>query len=418
MAIRVVVVGGGAAGGACARALAATAETDGYVLDVTVVSVEARRPYNRTTVNKGLLSGAAGEHEITLAELDHPDIRWLLDVAAVGLDAHSRTVTLSTGRELAADAVVIATGAQPRGLDADIDPAAAHRVLPLRTPAHTARLRQLAAAGPVVVAGAGLIGSEVPASLQQLGCAVTLVDPADHPLSGHVGPLVGTWAADTLTAQGVVLHMGATVAAVRAPGGQRQPLTVTLSDGTVLPAAAVVSAVGARLDTDWLAGSGIAEHPSAAGLLVDGEQRVVGHSGLYAAGDLAARPGATSPIRLEHWGEALRQGRRAARTVLTDLNLYGGEPDDAASTAEVVSFSTYLGPIKLTMLGSPGRDRAEHVVFGAPDQQRFLVAYTLDEAVVGAVGVGGARAANRIKPLVARGADLDDVRGVLRALAG
>ncbi len=132
--MQVVVVGAGAAGSAAAAALResvqAVNESD---LKVTVVGAEDRLPYNRTTVNKGLLSGAVNDTGITLPGMADLGVDWRTGSIAVALDAATLVVTLRDGTRLQGDAVVLATGAAPRPLPAPVEDAARHRVLQLRT---------------------------------------------------------------------------------------------------------------------------------------------------------------------------------------------------------------------------------------------------------------------------------------------
>jgi len=148
-----------------------------------------------------------------------------------------------------------------------------------------------------------------------------------------------------------------------------------------------------------------ATHPHDAGVLVDAQQRVIGRPGLYAAGDLAAVPGPDgTPLRVEHWGAALEQGRNAAQALLADLGvLPPTEAGPAAATPPVPSYSTYVHATKLTILGWPAAAVAERPVLGRAGDPRFALALIdASERVVGAVGVGGARAVNQLRPLIAR----------------
>ena len=109
---RVLVVGAGAAGSAAATVLAQAAAE----LEVEIVGAEDRLPYNRTTVNKGLLSGAVDAAGIALPGMDLPGVTWRLGERVVHLDPMNRSVRLAGGEQLTADAVVLAVGARPRRL--------------------------------------------------------------------------------------------------------------------------------------------------------------------------------------------------------------------------------------------------------------------------------------------------------------
>lgn len=411
--MQVVVVGAGAAGSAAAAALRENAQAVGETdLKVTVVGAEDRLPYNRTTVNKGLLAGAVDDAGITLPGMADLVVNWRTGSVAEALDAATLVVTLRDGTRLQGDAVVLATGAVPRPLPAPVEDAARHRVLQLRTAADTHRLRALfsgADAGSgglrrVVVAGAGLIGTEAAAVLQGLGCEVSLVDPAPLPMARHVGPRVAAWMVTAHRAAGVDLHLGTRITHVRADDAD---VLVDLSDGQSLKAAAVVACLGVQPATAWLIDSGVPTPAEGAslngGVVVDAGQRVAGLPGVYAAGDLAAVPGPDgSPTRVEHWGAALEQGRIAAASVLSDLGVTTAGAAGSPARA-MPSYSTYVHGTKVTILGWPMLAVAERPVLGGPADPRFALAL-LDSAdrVVAAVGVGGARAVNALRPLIER----------------
>jgi len=139
----VVVVGAVAAGSAAAAAVRRSAPA----VDVVVVGAEEWGPYNRTTVNKGLLSGAVDDAGIALPGMDRIGIDWRTGTVARSLDARARIVELSDGSRLAGDAIVLATGAEARALPGPIEDGARERVLTLRTAVDAARLRALIAAG-------------------------------------------------------------------------------------------------------------------------------------------------------------------------------------------------------------------------------------------------------------------------------
>jgi 3-phenylpropionate/trans-cinnamate dioxygenase ferredoxin reductase subunit len=151
--------------------------------------------------------------------------------------------------------------------------------------------------------------------------------------------------------------------------------------------------------------------------LLDLPGRAVGCPRFYAAGDLAAVPGPDgTPIRIEHWGSALAQGRRAAASVLADLGRTRLHAD--APVIEAPSYSTYVHGTKLTIVGWANAAVAETVVHGEVGEQRFTIALVDGgRRIVAAVGVGGARIANRLRELIARRADIGEVDSALRSAA-
>ncbi|MFA5491048.1 MAG: FAD-dependent oxidoreductase, partial [Candidimonas sp.] len=106
---------------------------------------------------------------------------------------------------------------------------------------------------------------------------------------------------------GVAFHMGTSFTAI----GET---TVTLSDGTILPADLVIIGVGVRPRTALAEAAGLAVER---GIVVNARLETA-VSGIYAAGDVArwADEGESGTIRVEHWVVAERQGQVAAENML------------------------------------------------------------------------------------------------------
>ncbi|MHA6631438.1 FAD-dependent oxidoreductase [Pseudonocardia sichuanensis] len=191
-------------------------------------------------------------------------------------------------------------------------------------------------------------------------------------------------------------------------------MIVTLDDGSRVRADAVVASLGVRPAVGWLRASGIS---LSNGVSVDSGMRMLDHRGFYAAGDLAAVPGpGGTPLRTEHWGAALAHGRTAAASVLADLGL--AEAAGGAVSVEPPGYSTYVHGTKLTMVGSAHDAVGEAVVHGAVGEERFTVALLdRDGRISAAVGVGGARIANRLRGLIARRGEIGEVDQVLAEAA-
>jgi NADPH-dependent 2,4-dienoyl-CoA reductase/sulfur reductase-like enzyme len=125
---------------------------------------------------------------------------------------------------------------------------------------------------------------------------VTLVEPQAQPLMSVLGERLGSAFADLHRGHGVDLRLG------------------TSFDGTSpVPADLVLVAVGAapRLDLAEAAGLDVD-----GGVLVDATLRT-SHPDVYAAGDIAAHDHPLlGRLRVEHWDNAIQQGRAAARNML------------------------------------------------------------------------------------------------------
>lgn len=403
---RVIVIGGGGAGSAAAQALHQSTSR----LDVVVIGAEDFPPYNRTAVNKGLLSGAVEEEDIVLPGMELPGYTWKLGRTATALDPVRRRVELDDGSSFDADAVLIATGAAPRELPVEVASAAHDRVVSLRKISDTRRVRELTIASPsgsTLTVGAGLIGNEIADVLVGSGQQVILSDPSPLPMQKRLGRTVAEGVVRTHLSAGVDVRQGVSVSEVWAESDR---LFARFDDGSRVMTDTIIVANGVTPVTGWLEGSGVPlqEGNRAGGILVDEHQRVLGMPGIYAAGDVAALPGPHGrPIRVEHWATALQQGRSAASSIIADL---ADETTDRLPPEELPlrlapSCSTYVDGTKITVVGDPSAGVREQFVLGNPDTSRFAVAFLdTNDRAVGAVGVGGARAVNRLRSAIGRGA--------------
>jgi NADPH-dependent 2,4-dienoyl-CoA reductase/sulfur reductase-like enzyme len=182
-------------------------------------------------------------------------------------------------------------------------------------------------------------------------------------------------------AHGVHFHLGHSIDAFA--GGDRIR-SVSLSNGTELPADVVIEAVGSVANTEWLAGNGL---DLTDGVLVDESMRVATDlAPVVAVGDIARHPNALFggiARRIEHWNMPTETGRRAGATLAALLA--GGEPDGAPFTA-MPSFWSDQYDYTLQSFGMPGiADRIE-VVDGDPDGP-CIVEYHDSSGLVGVVGV-------------------------------
>ncbi len=112
---RVLVVGASASG----LTTAETLRRKGYAGAITVLGDEPHVPYDRPPLSKQVLSGAWAPERAALRTgeaLAALDAEFVRGDAAVGLDLAARCVRTESGRELQADAIVIATGVRARRL--------------------------------------------------------------------------------------------------------------------------------------------------------------------------------------------------------------------------------------------------------------------------------------------------------------
>ncbi|MCT9084832.1 NAD(P)/FAD-dependent oxidoreductase, partial [Streptomyces fulvoviolaceus] len=278
-------------------------------------------------------------------------------------------VRTESGRELQADAIVIATGVRARRLPGTDGLTGVHV---LRTLDDALALRtDLLASSRLVVVGEGVLGSEIAATARTLGLDVTLAGPLAAPMALQVGPLVSGLLGDLHTEQGVRLRLGTGVVGLTDEDGR--VAGVQLGTGEVLPADVVVVAIGANPATEWLADSGLELDN---GVVCDSRCRAA--EGIYAVGDVARwqHEGLGRLIRMENRTNATEQAMAVAGAILGEDKPY----------APVPYFWTDQYDAKLMVHGFLPADAEVDVVEGDLTARRFVVRYRQDGRVTGVLG--------------------------------
>ena len=386
----VVIVGGGLAAARAAEQLR-KAEYPG---PVTIVSDEARLPYDRPPLSKDVLHADLDDVTLKPAEFyDENNITVRLGSAAVSLDTAARTLTLADGAVLGYDDLVIATGLAPKRIPSF---PALEGIRVLRSLDDALALRAHAAtARHAVIIGAGFIGCEVAASLRKLGVDVVLVEPQPAPLASVLGEEVGNLVTRLHRAEGVDVRTGIGVAEVRGENGHVS--AVVLSDGSELAADLVVVGIGSRPVTDWLEGSGVEVDN---GVVCDEAGRTSA-AGVWALGDVACwRDAAGHQARVEHWSNVAEQAR-----VVVPAILGRAAPD----VVVVPYFWSDQYDVKIQCLGEPAATDVVHLV--EDDGRKFLAYYERDGVVAGVVGGGMPGKVMKCRVKIASGAPISDVLG-------
>jgi 3-phenylpropionate/trans-cinnamate dioxygenase ferredoxin reductase subunit len=306
---RTVIVGGGLAGLRTAEEL----RRHGYAGEVAMIGAERHSPYDRPPLTKKFMLGEVNDVSLA-ADFAALKVEPLLGERAVGLTAEGRTggVVLTSRRELAFSALVLATGANPVRLRGT----GPQRTL--RTVDDASTLRSALRPGVrLAIVGAGWIGAELATAAAGLGCDVTVLEAGPAPLAGALGPQAGARTVPWYEAAGVELRLGQAVETVE-PGG------LALPGGGWLAADEVVVAVGVRPAVEWLAGSGIILDN---GVRADERLRTA-IPGVYAVGDCAAFWSSRYQrrLRVEHWDGALHGPETVAANICGSDQAYDPVP--------------------------------------------------------------------------------------------
>ena len=208
------------------------------------------------------------------------DVRVLTE--ALSIDPVKKEVqvqSLESGNKysLAYDKLVLSPGASPI-----VPPIpGVERALTLRTVEDVERIVVQVMAKPqsAVVIGGGFIGVEIAENLIHKGITTSVIEASDQVLA-PLDPEMATLVAKEMRLQKVDLRLGVSVTAIN-------PKTVTLSDGTELPAELVILAIGVRPDISLAKNAGL-ETGTRNGIKVDEFNRT-SNKDIYAIGDVAEK---------------------------------------------------------------------------------------------------------------------------------
>lgn len=352
----VIIIGGGAAGLACASELRRL----GYRRAITMLSADSDAPYDRPNLSKDYLAGSAAEEWLPLrSDSWYSDnaIDLRLGVEVVRIDPDARTVDLASGEVLPFDRLLIATGAAPnrlalRGFDLP-------NVFELRSVGDCRAIIEQAKPGRrAAIIGSSFIGLEAAAALRARDVEVTVVSPEQVPFERVFGAELGTFLVKLHENNGVRFRLGRVAASF---DGSR----LDLADHTNIEADLVLVGIGARPWTILAEAAGLAEP----GRVPVNEYLETRAAGIYAGGDIAAYPDPISGelVRIEHWVHAQRQGQTAAANMLGLRQRFDAVP----------FFWTEQYGVAVRYVGHAG-DWDEVAVDGSLANGEFVVRYFVD----------------------------------------
>ncbi|MFC7488613.1 NAD(P)/FAD-dependent oxidoreductase [Knoellia sp. CPCC 206453] len=349
----VAIVGGGLAGATVAESL----RERGFDGEIVVFAAERHLPYERPPLSKGVLLGdkesdSAFVHDDAWWREHDIDVRTGTEVQSI--DLAGRRVVTTTG-EQPYEWLVLATGSEPRRLRlADESGKPVHY---LRTLEDSLALKAALTDGArIAIIGGGWIGLEVASAARQAGAAVTVHEGADLPLLAVLGPEVGQLFADLHRGHGVDLRLGAPVTADDLSDADLVVVGIGAS-----PRTALASAAGLEVDD---------------GVLVD-ELLRTSDEHVLAVGDIAsqAHPVLGRRVRVEHWDNAIGQGKAAAATIAGSVEPY----------AKLPYFFTDQYDLGMEYFGSVGPDGYDRVQTKGDFSGPFRAWWIRDDVVVAAM---------------------------------
>jgi 3-phenylpropionate/trans-cinnamate dioxygenase ferredoxin reductase component len=304
----IVIVGASLAGGTAA----VTLREEGYDGDIVLIGAERELPYSRPPLSKGYLRGQDRFEDQLVKPASYyaeQRIELKLGVRATAIDPKEKLVDLEGGERVAYDRLLVTTGGRNRTFT--VPGADLSGVFQLRTVQDCDRIRAAVAPGRrAVVVGFSFIGSEVSASLRQLGVEVVAIEGARVPLARVLGDEVGRVLADIHRDRGVQL---VSEDAVDALAGSDRVTRVRTRKNRVFECDLVVAGIGIVPNAELLAAAG-AQIDN--GVLVD-ERCRTSLPDVFAAGDVTNHLHPVfGRLRVEHWNNGYQQGRAAARSLL------------------------------------------------------------------------------------------------------
>ncbi|MFG1299804.1 FAD-dependent oxidoreductase [Xanthobacter sp. V3C-3] len=353
-----LLVGGGLASAVAAQTL----RGEGATGSILILSAEDVPPYHHPPLSKHLLTGAEGAERIFV----HPEsfygehrIELALGARVNGVDPGNQTVTTVRGERIGYGQLLIATGAAPKTLD--VPGASLPGIFSLRRKADADAIRAaIAEAKAAVVLGGSFLGMEIAMSLLDAGLKVTVIEQGPVLLRHLEAPDLSHYFERHAENRGVSVILNDTVVAVHGRGRVEE---VETSAGRHVPCDLVVVSIGVTPATDFLVGSGITLEDGY--VVVDALLRASAPN-VFAAGDVTTfyDPVFARRRHIEHWDNAVKQGRLAARNMMGRRLRYD----------EVSYFFCEVGDIGFNVLGAT-EEADDWIARGALDEGSFALFY-------------------------------------------
>ena len=273
-----IIIGAGPAGVVAAETLR-KADPDA---DIAIIGDEPEPPYSRMAIPYFLIDDIEESGTYLRDPKQHfkdQNIE-VVQQRVDRIDAAGKQLQLADGSSRGYDKLLIATGSHPvsppiPGLDLP-------QVHSCWTLEDARNIIQLAQPGSnVVLIGAGFIGCIILEALVKRGINLAVVEAGNRMvprmLDENAGGLLESWCKK----EGIDVHSSCTVDGIAAADGDQ--VEVSLSDGSKLSAALVITATGVKANIDLVDGTGIETDQ---GVLVNRRMQT-SNDDVYAAGDVA-----------------------------------------------------------------------------------------------------------------------------------
>ncbi len=314
-----MIVGGGLAG---ASAVEGIRELDAAG-SILLSGEESHLPYDRPPLSKKLWFGKQKVEDIFLhdrAFYDTHAVTLAMGTTAAQLDSGKKTITTANGETYGYGKLLLATGCKARTLD--IPGSDLEGICYFRNLDDYLRTRGVAAEGKsAVVIGGGFIGSELVAALNINKLHVTMIFPGALLCDRVLPDYLGRAMQQRYQEKGVRILAGDKPVSFSRNGTQ---FITRTGKGETIASDIVIVGVGVIPEME-LAKSGGLEVGN--GIVVN-EYLETSRPDIYAAGDNAFFPyrALGQSMRIEHWDNALNQGKWAGRNMAGAHEPYTYQP--------------------------------------------------------------------------------------------
>lgn len=319
-AYKYVILGGGLVAGYAAQEFVECGLSEN---ELCIVSAENELPYERPPLSKDFLAGKKTTADILINESafyeDH-GIVVKLNTAVTSVDLDKKEL-FTDDETITYQKLLIATGARPHTFD--VPAGSQNKIFYLHQIEDARQIRQKAKeVERAVVIGGSFIGMEATAVLQSSGVDTTLIFPEPRVWEAFFTPVMSAFFENYYRERGVNIFPLQTVDSFIEEEDELQIIT---KSGQVFIADMAVAGIGVAPNSQLFAQHGLQLDE---GYIQTNRFLETNFPDVYAAGDVIRYEDVIfeRPLHIEHWDNAVQQGRHVARVMMGEYQPYEHVP--------------------------------------------------------------------------------------------
>lgn len=279
---------------------------------ILIISKEHFLPYHRPPLSKGLWTGKKKVDDIFVQNKRfYSDNGVTVDLGKEisGLDANNKSITNNTGERYQFDKLLLATGGEPIRLR--IPGASENGLVYFRNLDHYLTLSPLCHEGATaLVIGGGFIGTELAAALSIKKVKVTMIFPEARPCFKIFPEYLGLHVVKIFQEHGIEIMTRDKPMIIQKAGKKYR---IHCESGKWIEGDMVIAGLGIVPSTELAEKAGLEVKNG----VVTNSLLQTSHPDIFSAGDNTSFPQSWSEAqaRVEHWDNALNQGRLAGKNM-------------------------------------------------------------------------------------------------------